>query len=513
MSSEPSSRGGGALGDEAPRPPATSRDDAAAATTAAIDDAPTSSEQQPLATQRPDAVRFADFRCPICLDLLYKPCAPAAEHCQHAFCFWCLHSAMSPFADSRCPLDRGRFSHQPAVAVVLHRALARLFPGEYRRRARETREEEEASNTRSQAVDDDEEVEREEEEREEEGGQEGAAPLPPQPLSPADFACSKPGCGRLLLDPVVLNCGHAVCGCGGSGGGSGDGGLSSSSSSSCVPSGRACEACGGAGRVGGAAPRTCALLAGLVEALFPEEVAARRRERGGGGEEEGNEAPPPPPAPEAAATAAAAPEAAAPPPQPRPSALYTHFGIGCDACGAYPLRGRRFRCLDCAEAVRVGFDLCEDCYADHQRRQEEERGGGEEAAAAATAATPRGAMDGRFAQGHLPSHGFEEVQLRPGLLHRVADAHPELSMEQVLRLMQLAVGGERGENGGGRGGRGGGAAGDDEGEEDDDDDEEEIYNEADEGELEAIERAVERSDAMLRERARMGLGPRPFSVS
>ena len=92
--------------------------------------------------RRPAAVLLADFRCPICLDLLYKPCAPAAEHCSHAFCFWCLHAAMSPVADSRCPLDRGRFSHQPAVAVVLHRALARLFPSEYRRRARETREEE-----------------------------------------------------------------------------------------------------------------------------------------------------------------------------------------------------------------------------------------------------------------------------------------------------------------------------------------------------------------------------------
>ena len=77
-------------------------------------------------------------------------------------------------------------------------------------------------------------------------------------------------------------------------------------------------------------------------------------------------------------------------------------------------------------------------------------------------------------QGHLPSHRVEEVPLRPGLLHRIADAHPELSMEQVLRLTQLALGrddddDERGGDGG-RGRAGGGRedgddGGDEEGEE------------------------------------------------
>ena len=422
MSSEPSGDGEGPR-DEAPRRPSAGGDDADAAATA-IDDtslaatAATSTLPPPvLSTQRPDAVRFADFRCPICLDLLYKPCAPAAEHCSHAFCFWCLHSSMSPLAESRCPLDRGGFSHQPAVAVVLHRALGRLFPSEYRRRARETREEEMASRTRSQAVDD-------EEEQFEEGGGGGggggggdekekggggklprsssssssppatpraasAAPRSP-PLSPEDFTCSRPGCGRLLLNPVVLNCGHAVCGPFSSS-------SPSPSSSSCVPSGRNCLACGGAGRVGGSLPRTCALLAGLVEALFPAEVAQRReaaeaeserraRERGAsaaeaaGGGGAGGEAGRGDPAP-------AAPPPAGPPR--RPSSLDTHFGIGCDACGAYPLKGRRFRCLDCAEATAVGFDLCGDCYDDQQRQQRGQEERGEDAARV---------VDGRFAQ-------------------------------------------------------------------------------------------------------------------
>lgn len=39
---------------------------------------------------------------------------------------------------------------------------------------------------------------------------------------------------------------------------------------------------------------------------------------------------------------------------------YVHFGTGCDCCGAFPIRGKRFKCLDCPEAV--GFDLCETCH-------------------------------------------------------------------------------------------------------------------------------------------------------
>ena len=413
MSLEVSGGGGGrGAAEAAPHPPA----DAAAgatinnststppSTTAAAADAASSS---PVRSTHP-SVRYADFCCPICLDLLYKPCAPTAEHCSHVFCFWCLHAAMSPIADSRCPLDRGRFSHQPAVAVALHRAIARLFPVEYRRRARETREEEEASRTRSQAV------EEEEEEEVEEGGEgegeTGERRRPPSssstslpstprthtPLSPLDFACSRPGCGGLLLDPVVLNCGHAVC-------------------SSCVPGGRACAACGGAGRVGGSAPRACALLAGLIEALFPAQVVARRGDEAKAAaaaaaateeEERRRERAPPPPAsdplPAPSQPQQQQQQQQTPPPLPRrASSLDTHFGIGCDACGAYPIRGRRFRCLDCAESTAVGFDLCGDCFDQQQQGRRED---GEDAAAAAAAAAASGMprrtvnVDGRFAQ-------------------------------------------------------------------------------------------------------------------
>ena len=33
--------------------------------------------------------------------------------------------------------------------------------------------------------------------------------------------------------------------------------------------------------------------------------------------------------------------------------------VGCDSCGLYPIKGRRFKCQDCPD--KVGFDLCGQC--------------------------------------------------------------------------------------------------------------------------------------------------------
>ena len=35
-----------------------------------------------------------------------------------------------------------------------------------------------------------------------------------------------------------------------------------------------------------------------------------------------------------------------------------HQGIECDGCGMNPIRGPRFKCLDCPD-----YDICEDCYS------------------------------------------------------------------------------------------------------------------------------------------------------
>ena len=34
-----------------------------------------------------------------------------------------------------------------------------------------------------------------------------------------------------------------------------------------------------------------------------------------------------------------------------------HHGIICDACESDPIRGLRFKCLECPD-----FDICEECY-------------------------------------------------------------------------------------------------------------------------------------------------------
>ena len=34
--------------------------------------------------------------------------------------------------------------------------------------------------------------------------------------------------------------------------------------------------------------------------------------------------------------------------------------VGCDACGLYPIKGRRYTCTDCPD--KVGFDLCGKCH-------------------------------------------------------------------------------------------------------------------------------------------------------
>lgn len=51
--------------------------------------------------------------------------------CGHVFCFWCVHKAMSPFADSHCPMCRRAFTHFPRTCALLHHLLVRAFPAEF----------------------------------------------------------------------------------------------------------------------------------------------------------------------------------------------------------------------------------------------------------------------------------------------------------------------------------------------------------------------------------------------
>ena len=80
------------------------------------------------------------------------------------------------------------------------------------------------------------------------------AGLPPGPgaWEECHFACDSPACGRLLLQPMVLNCGHVVC-------------------RACCPPGQpqgqqACPACGSPQPV---QPAVCTALHNLLQQLFP----------------------------------------------------------------------------------------------------------------------------------------------------------------------------------------------------------------------------------------------------
>eukprot|EP00004_Rigifila_ramosa_P015854 TRINITY_DN3714_c0_g1_i3.p1 TRINITY_DN3714_c0_g1~~TRINITY_DN3714_c0_g1_i3.p1 ORF type:complete len:417 (+),score=41.15 TRINITY_DN3714_c0_g1_i3:181-1431(+) len=93
------------------------------------------------------------------------------------------------------------------------------------------------------------------------------------------------------------------------------------------------------------------------------------------------------------------------------SASFAHFGVGCDACGKFPIRGARWKCKECSH--NMGFDLCGHCYMRNP------------------------AAGGRFGQGHLSSHSMVEVQPEPTLLHILHALNPELSLHQISTYLSL----------------------------------------------------------------------------
>ena len=106
-------------------------------------------------------------------------------------------------------------------------------------------------------------------------------------------------------------------------------------------------------------------------------------------------------------------EAQAPESSDADEAPYVHFGVGCDGCGAFPIRGNAFRCLDCPDAV--GFDLCGECRT----------------------SSPH--VVGRFEQGHAPSHRVVEREPVRTWLHELQAAHPRLGVHQVLDLARMQL--------------------------------------------------------------------------
>jgi len=291
-------------------------------------------------------------------------------------------------------------------------------------------------------------------------------------IAKEDFLCDI--CDKLLYKPTVLTCGHVICGVGCLEKGKIPKGKNKSekipldSTTSTVLLRYEC-ACGVCGQPLLHTPRPCRQLEDLIQSVFREEYSARealeqtrlgeKSERSAVTEEE------PPGASEktsgaeasgmvevsdpetqannesTANLATAATEATTEPSLPVPfsssgeSGLtgphaaiykwlqgkdYTHYGIGCDCCGQFPITGRRYRCTDCPETV--GFDLCGECY---------DRG---------VSSDPNSrAVLGRFNQRHTPEHNMEICRPRLTSLHMLRAANPELSFDQLMYLLQVST--------------------------------------------------------------------------
>ncbi|GBF90312.1 hypothetical protein Rsub_02418 [Raphidocelis subcapitata] len=430
---------------------------------------PTMAAEQP----GPPVADEADWRCAICLELLYKPCV---NTCGHVACFWCFHQSMNPFQPSQCPLCRARFAHLPRVCPQLHALLGAAFPLDYAQRASETAESEAERGAESEAVPVEPRLAQSAaatvEARRRGAAAAAAAAAAAGVLAavdavPAGSAAGAEGCGpvpvvfecnachQLLLEPCVLTCGHAVCrGCAARARGSherqqGQG----QRARGC------CPACGEAQQ--SQPPGVCMQFDKLLRAWLPEATAAREAEAALSAPEEPAEAgaegaaaaqAPLQPRQEGPQGAAAAAPGGAPQLPATAAALlasnrplheiwpdlerellavaderYCWHGVGCDRCGLYPIEGRRYRCTDCPEAI--GFDLCGACY---------DRGDGD--------------GDGRFNQRHTRQHRMEKVVPEAGwadiheprnltpLVNFLQMVHPELTAERVLELLWMQLG-------------------------------------------------------------------------
>eukprot|EP00850_Spirogloea_muscicola_P012553 SM000081S22687 [mRNA] locus=s81:543757:545722:- [translate_table: standard] len=384
---------------------------------------------------------------------------------------------MNPIRESHCPYCRRVFGHFPAICELLHRALSQAFPEQYQARAEETQVDEIRNNVFSpdlKAVAPD------------AGGCDpsqcvprtpaaegdtvnaacrcgGNEPFPPSgcSLNIADFKCR--ACSELLHEPVVLNCGHAIC-------------LHCADDRQSQPNWLCprCMARQPAGTLGkcmtlekvlmtshqdayssrnGRSTTAATSAAASEDTTVPQSSArepaearltseASSSDRGSGMSGMSNQDQERQHCPEAESSAvlqvggdqgmvtlvqrawrniaAVARRRQAARSQQEQESLdnllketraqnYIHTGVGCDACGAFPIVGRRFHCNDCPEAV--GYDLCSDCQQG-----------------------PLPAA-GRFNQRHQPEHRMVESPQFSGALHFLLLAHsPDLTSQQLTRL-------------------------------------------------------------------------------
>ncbi|XP_062219686.1 E3 ubiquitin-protein ligase PRT1-like isoform X2 [Phragmites australis] len=334
-----------------------------------------------------DDLEDTQFQCCVCLDLLYKPVVIA---CGHMSCFWCVHKAMHIVRESHCAVCRQPYKHFPSICQLLHHLILKLEPADYKRREKEVLEEEKRIETFSPQIIEFLNSKNNEIGKDGENRLEDSRTRSPQEVSSngnivdehskkiklEDVSC--PLCQEMLYQPAVLNCGHVYC---------------VSCLSSLNEEALKCQVCGSLHP--GEFPNVCLDLDHFLEEYFPAEYKSRgekvqfkkgQRDREGSSSESSR-------------------------------ARYDddlsniHIGVGCDSCGVYPIRGKRYKCQDCTELI--GFDLCETCYNSSSK------------------------LPGRFNQQHTPDHRMEvdNTALLQRLLrfHGIAEEGPEeLMMEDAV---------------------------------------------------------------------------------
>ncbi|XP_068666048.1 E3 ubiquitin-protein ligase PRT1-like isoform X2 [Aristolochia californica] len=313
------------------------------------------------------------FRCCVCLELLYKPVVLV---CGHVSCFWCVHTAMSGARESHCPICRNPFLHFPSVCELLHFLLLKINPVVYKRRESQAREDETRTGYFSPEISDrpaNESVNKHNWKNNEDGRE--ALPIENslqenglgegtlKHISVTDVLCKS--CKKLLVVPVVLNCGHVYC-------------------RSCltvpVDGSLNCQDCQSSHP--GKFPKACLVLDHFLEEQFPKAYSIRSEEIQVKLDH--------PQEVQSPCTSLNEKECGKSQPSENDFALLqergleVNVGVGCDSCGMYPIIGKWYRCKDCME--KIGFDLCESCY------------------------DTRSKLPGRFNQQHTPDHRLMLVQ-------------------------------------------------------------------------------------------------------
>ncbi|KFK39793.1 hypothetical protein AALP_AA3G289000 [Arabis alpina] len=342
-----------------------------------------------------------EFLCCVCLELLYKPIALS---CGHLSCFWCVHKSMNDLGESHCPICRDPYVHFPSVCQKLHFLLKKTYPLAHKKREEQVLKEEQERDCFSPQID----VVLDEPKAMDESLCSGGSPnvsgeqkvedcssaakllstspsnegpkdaktlsvhetdLPmnnkvSKQISKDDLLCS--ACEKLLLRPVVLNCGHVYC----------EGCVVDMAGESEKIKCHECHVCDPRGF-----PKVCLVLDQLLEEKFPEEYNSRKSgvQKTLAHNSKGNVQSY---HPSLSDNNNDIPWWANP-------GSNVHIGAGCDSCGVYPIVGDRYRCKDCKE--EIGYDLCKECYETPSK------------------------LPGRFNQQHTPDHRLELAEV-PQLL-------------------------------------------------------------------------------------------------